>query len=406
MTKVELVAPAGDLERLKTALMFGADAVYCSTPKFSMRTREIGFNLKSLKDAVEYAHGIGKKIYFTANVFAHANEIDDFLKHLDKLIQLTPDGLIISDSGIVKFVLDNYQIPVHLSTQANTTNQLTCNFYHQLGIKRIVLARELSLKEIKTIIQKSPVEIEVFVHGAMCMAYSGRCQISNYLVGRDPNKGECIQACRFKYQMYGLKEDKRPHDCYEIFEDNRGAYILNSKDLCMIEHLDKLIEAGIKAFKIEGRMKSVYYLATVVRAYRQAIDLYYQNPQTYHQQKKQFFSEITKTFSRGFTTGFYFGKPDENSNNYLSQKESSDWLYVGMAKNYNSDKKMVEVEVKNHLEKGVNLEIVTADKIIKHRLTKFTKKNQLADFANANDIIYFDLKTPVPIGSLIRNRVK
>ncbi|MCL5795254.1 MAG: U32 family peptidase [Patescibacteria group bacterium] len=403
--KPELIAPAGDLVRLKQAFLFGADAVYASTPNFSMRTREIGFDYQSLKFGINYAHKLGKKVYLTVNTYPHSSEIKDFIKHAQKIIKLKPDALIIADPGVLQYFRENSTIPLHLSTQANTTNYLTANFWQKYGVKRIVLARELSLVDIKSISKKCPkLKLEAFVHGAMCMAYSGRCQISNYFTGRDPNKGECIQACRFKYKLFALEEEMRPGERFPIYEDSNGTYLLNSRDLCMIDHLPELIDAGVSSFKIEGRLKGIYYLSIITRAYRQAIDLFCKSPKQYHKSKKVFLSEILKTSSRGFTTGFYFGKPDKSTNNYRSQRESGEYCFVGQIIKFNRKTKIAEAMAANRLRVGSIVEIVTPQKIYKIKLTKIIHKKKSVKVVHANYLFSFKSINNLPIGSLLRTK--
>ncbi len=404
--KPELIAPAGDLEKEKIAFLYGADAVYASTPKYSMRTREVGFSDKTVKDGIEYAHKLGKKFYLTINTFPHPTEINDLSKHIRKTIGLKPDAIIVADPGVLKFIKNHTNIPVHLSTQANTTNQLAANFWQDAGAERIVLARELSLKEIKVLSRNTKVEIECFVHGAMCMAYSGRCQISNYMTGRDSNKGACIQACRFKYKLYEIEEELRGSERYQIYEDNKGSYILNSKDLCMIEYIPELINAGISSFKLEGRLKSLYYVACATRAYRQAIDLYFSDPKSYKKNRKKFKKELEKVSNRGYTTGFYFGKPDSETNNYNSSKATSEWSFVGIIRKYDKSTSMANVEVKNYLPKGSTLEIVTPDRVIKYKLNKIIQKEEELVVAHANYEIKIPLEEEVPENSFIRMKIK
>jgi putative protease len=447
MIKPELISPAGDLEKLKIAFQYGADAVYASTPKFSMRTREIGFDEISLKEGIDYAHSLGKKVYLTLNVFPHASEIEGLKQHALKTIALKPDAIIVADPGVLQFVRDNTDIPIHLSTQANTTNQLAADFWYKQGVERIVLARELSLEDIKLISQytmisrcyseaavaaeeshqsvsakrsfantqddktnnpspliphSSYLELESFVHGAMCMAYSGRCQISNYFSSRDPNKGACVQACRFKYKIHQLEEDLRPGEDFQIYEDDRGSYVLNSRDLCMIEHIPEMIEAGISSFKIEGRLKSIYYVGAITRAYRKAIDLYFDSPKKYDQKKGEFLAEVKKTSSRGFTTGFYFDKPDQNTNNYETSRAQGDWGFVGLVKSFDNERKIATIEAKNYLKAGSQVEIITSDEIIKVKLNKIIHKGQSVDIVHAGYIFELELEKEVPENSFMR----
>lgn len=401
-TKPELLAPAGNLDILKIAFLYGADAVYCGTPAFAMRAR-VGFNLKTLKEGIDFAHSLHKKVYLTLNAFPHSLEIKALKEHVKLLADLKPDAFIIADPGVIDFVKNNFNIPIHLSTQANTTNQLSAEFWQKQGVERIVLARELSLKEIKKIHDTVEIEIEAFVHGAMCMAYSGRCQISNYLTGRDPNRGQCIQACRFQYKMYALEEDQRKGELFPIYEDEEGTHILNSKDLCMIEYIPELIDAGVTSFKIEGRLKSEYYVATVVRAYRQAIDSFFDNATI--EQSNNLMNEISKTANRGLTTGFYFTKPDSETNNYATSKAKSEWGYIGRVIKYNKKTKILTFECKNHLLLNSTLEIITPTETYPYKLTSMTIKNEPAEVAHANNIVAIPFDIEVIKDSLIRIRL-
>jgi putative protease len=401
MNKPELLAPANNLDILKIACLYGADAVYCGTPNFAMRSR-VGFTFETLKEGIAYAHSIDKKVYVTLNAALHPLEVEKMKKHALAIAKLKPDALIVSDLGMVKFLLKKINVPIHLSTQANTTNQLSAKFWQDQGVERVVLARELSLKEIKKINKSVNIQLEAFVHGAMCMAYSGRCQISNYLTGRNPNKGECVQACRFKYKMYALEEEQRKGEFFPLYEDESGTYILNSKDLCMVDNIDKLVEAGISSFKIEGRLKSEYYVACVVRAYRQAIDLYFANPSEYSSKRKEFLGELKKTANRGLTTGFFFKKPTTNTNNYKSSKAKSSWGYIGRVLDYDKTSKALKFECKNLLNIGAELEIITPNKTYLHKLELMVKDNIPVETAHADNIIEIEFDTEVPKDSLIR----
>ena len=424
--KPELLAPAGTLDILKIAFMYGADAVYCGTPAFAMRAR-VGFNIETLKEGILYAHSLNKKVYLTLNAFPHSFEIEKLEEHIGKLAELKPDAFIVADPGIVEFIIKNFDIPVHLSTQASTTNQLTAEFWKKQGVERIVLARELSLKEIKKIHETVDVKLETFIHGAMCMAYSGRCQISNYMTGRDPNRGQCVQACRFKYKMYALEEDLRKGELFPLYEDEEGTHILNSKDLCMIQYIPELIDAGIASLKIEGRLKSEYYVATVVRAYRKAIDLYYstlsdvipdckreiRDPVTAKAPQpifsKEYLKEVAilkleveKSANRGLTTGFYFDKPNQETNNYISSRAESQAGYIGRVLGYDNDKKMLKFEVKNHLLINSKLEIFSPNKTISYTLAEMFKDGQSIEVAHANNIVEIPFEEEMLTDSLIR----
>lgn len=307
MKKPELLAPAGNLEKLKTAINFGADAVYLGGSKLNLRAFADNFTTEELKEGLEFAHSRGKKVYVTLNVIPHNDDLVGLEDYLRELYEVGADAVIVADPGIImtaKEVVPNLEI--HLSTQANSVNYKSTLFWHNVGVKRVVMAREMSLKDLKELSEKLPetCDVEAFVHGSMCMAYSGRCMLSNYLTGRDPNRGACAQPCRYKYH---LVEEKRPGEYYEITEDDHGTYIMNSKDLCMIEHIPELMDSGIDSFKIEGRMKSAYYVASVVKAYREAIDKYMEDPENYHFDSK-WMDYLLKPSHRPYTTGFYLGR--------------------------------------------------------------------------------------------------
>ena len=355
MKKVELLAPAGDLDKLKTAIDYGADAVYMAGPDYGLRTASKNFTIEDMKEAVEYAHSRGKKIYITMNILAHNDDLEGIEDYIQNLIDINVDALIVSDPGIYSIIRSiNKDVEVHMSTQASVTNFRTVKYWMDQGIKRIVLARELSLKEIQDIKKNIPdSELECFVHGAMCMSYSGRCLLSNYMTGRDANRGDCAQACRWKYR---LVEEKRPGEYFPIEEDEKGTFIFNSKDLCMIEHLDKLIAAGIDSLKIEGRVKSQYYVATVVRSYRIAIDKYYNN-EFDEQTAKRLLEEIKKVSYRDFTTGFFEKKPDENDQLYESSSYFRKYDFVGLLLDYDEESKIATFEQRNRVFKDDEVEI-------------------------------------------------
>ena len=326
------------------------------------------------------------------------------MEHVRNTVELQPDAIITADPGIVNYILKNYKIPVHLSTQANTTNHLTAQFWQDQVVERVVLARELSLKDIKILSENCSVPLEAFVHGSMCMAYSGRCQISNYLVGRDPNCGACIQACRFKYKFYGLKEESRPNDYYPIYEDDNGSYVFNSKDLRMIDHIPELIDAGISSFKIEGRLKSAYYVGTVVRAYRQALDLYYSDPEKYTNSLDAFREELEKVANRQFTTGFYFQKPNEETNNYLASRPASKYGFLAMITGFDKETMTAKAIGKNRLKRGSEIEIVTPNKIITQTLEKIIYKGEEVEESHAGYEIEIPVTQVVEANSFIRSK--
>ena len=316
MRKTELLIPAGSLDVLKTAVVYGADAVYIGGEAFGLRAKAHNFSLQEMDEGVRFAHQHEVKVYVTANILAHNQDLDGVEKYFEELRSIGPDALIISDPGvfaIAKRVLP--QVDIHISTQANNTNYGTFLFWHELGAKRVVTARELSLQEIRQIRERIPedMEIESFVHGAMCISYSGRCLLSNYFTGRDANQGSCTHPCRWKYAVV---EETRPGEYMPVYENDRGTFIFNSKDLCMIEHIPELLEAGIDSLKVEGRMKTALYVAVVARAYRRAIDDYRKDPQLYRQNLEWYKEEIGKCTTREFSTGFYFGKPGSDSQIY------------------------------------------------------------------------------------------
>lgn len=358
MKKPELLAPAGNLEKLKTAINFGADAVYLGGSKLNLRAFADNFTDDELKEALEYAHERGKRVFVTINVFPHNEDLIGLEEYLKKLYELKVDAILVSDPGIIMSARETVpDLELHLSTQANNVNWKSAQFWHKQGVKRIVLARELSLTEIKEIRNKLPedCEIEAFVHGSMCMSYSGRCVISNYMTGRDSNRGQCAQPCRYKYY---LMEEKRPNEYFPILEDERGTYILNSKDLCMIEYIPELAQAGINSFKIEGRMKSPYYVASIVKAYRQAIDAYFENPKEYKFQKK-WMDDLTKASHRVYYTGFYFGdanKQAQESSNYIREYD-----IVGIVRDYDKSTGVATVEQRNRVFEGDTVEIFRSE---------------------------------------------
>ncbi len=315
MKQIELLAPAGNPERLKVALLYGADAVYAGGDAFSLRVRAKNFSYDELARGIEYTHKAGKKFYLTANVILHNKDIDDYIAYLEDVRKLSPDGLIISDLGAFQLAKQYApDIPIHVSTQANNVNYATVEGWHKLGASRVVLARELTLNEVKTIREKtSPeLELEAFVHGAMCISYSGRCLLSSYMTGRESNSGDCAHPCRWNYS---LMEETRPGEYYPVLENERGTYIFNSKDMCMIEHIPELVNSGVTSFKIEGRVKTEFYVATVVGAYRRAIDAYLENPEAYVF-NPVWMEELQKVSNRGYTKGFWLGNPYETAQEY------------------------------------------------------------------------------------------
>ena len=354
---LELLAPAGDFEKLEFAIYYGADAVYMGGPKFGLRAKAGNFDMEEIIKACAFAHQHGKKIYVTVNIIAHNEDLTDLPEYLLALEAAGVDAIIVSDPGIL--LISQEVVPdmeIHLSTQANCTNFMAANFWHNQGVKRIVLARELSLVEIKELREKTPLslDLEGFVHGAMCVSYSGRCLLSNYMTGRDANKGECAHPCRYKYH---LVEEKRPNEYYPVEEDDRGTYIFNSKDMSMVRYIPELVEAGIKSFKIEGRMKSSSYVAAVVGAYRKAIDAYVEDPDHWTF-KEEWQIELDKASHREFATGFYFGKMGPEGHNYETSNYVRDYVFVGIVREYNEETGLAKVEQRNRVLKGDYIEIM------------------------------------------------
>ena len=355
---LELLVPAGSLELLKTAIDYGADAVYIGGEAFGLRAKAKNFSIEDMAEGIAYAHNKGKKVYVTANILAHNAQLDEAKAYFEQLEEIAPDAVIISDPGIfsiAKEVLDTSVTEIHISTQANNTNYGTYKFWYDLGASRVVTARELSLAEIKQIRRQIPedMEIETFIHGAMCMAYSGRCLLSSYFTGRDANQGACTHPCRWKYSVV---EEKRPGEYMPVYEDESGTYIFNSKDLCMIEYIPEMIEAGIDSFKIEGRMKTALYVATVARTYRKAIDDYLQDEKLYRANMEWYKAEIGKCTYREFTTGFFFEKPDETTQIYDNNTYVQNYIYLGTV--LDKKGKLALIEQKNKFLLGDTLELM------------------------------------------------
>jgi len=359
MLKPELLAPAGNPEKLRMALRYGADAVYLGGKDFSLRAFSGNFSLEEIKTATLFAHGLQKKVYVTVNIFPHNEDLVQLPEYIASLRDIGIDGLIIADLGVFRIARAVApDIPLHISTQANNTNWSSVLCWQEMGAQRVVLARELSLEEMKLIRGKTSLELEVFVHGAMCISYSGRCLLSNYLTGRDANRGECAQPCRWKYS---LLEETRPNVYLPVREDERGTYIFNSKDLCLLEQIPELVDAGMNSFKIEGRMKSVYYVAIVVKAYREAIDRYFADPSTYTLQSK-WREEINKISHREYTQGFYCKKTGPEDQIYGSSSYIQPYDFVGLVKGYDHQTKMALVEQRNRFMVGDEVEIVQPGK--------------------------------------------
>lgn len=357
MNKVELLAPAGSMEKLKMAVMYGADAVYVGGEEYGLRAYAGNFNLEEMKEAVDFVHSHGKKIYLTMNIIPHNEDLKGIPDYIKQVSGIGIDAVILSDPGVYSMVKEAVpEMEIHLSTQANNTNWKSAEFWYRHGVKRVILARELSFDEIKEIRSKVPedLELEIFIHGSMCISYSGRCLLSNYMAGRDSNRGLCAHPCRWKYY---LVEEKRPGEYMPVYENERGTFIYNSKDLCLIEYIPELLELGVKSLKIEGRMKSSYYVATVVKAYREAIDAYYENPQGYRF-NKEWLEDISKASHREYTTGFYLNKPTGNDQIYHTSSYIREYDFVGMVMAYDKDSGVATVEQRNRMFVGDEIEVV------------------------------------------------
>lgn len=357
MKKAELLAPAGNLEKLKMAILYGADAVYLGGEEFGLRAYADNFTFDDLKLGVEFAHEREKKVYITMNIFPHNEDLKGLPDYIKEVQNVGVDAIILSDPGILSMVKEAApDMEIHLSTQANNTNYMSARFWHGQGVKRVILARELSLDEIREIRKNTPdsLELEVFVHGAMCISYSGRCLLSNYMAGRDSNRGLCAHPCRWKYY---LMEEKRPGEYYPVYENERGTFIFNSRDLCMIEHIPELIEAGVFSLKIEGRMKSSFYVATIIKAYREALDAYYQNKDSYKFDHR-LFEEVCKASHREFTTGFFFNKPGSKDQIYSTSSYIRDYDFIGVVQKYDTSTKIATIEQRNRMYKGEEIEVV------------------------------------------------
>lgn len=352
--KPELLAPAGNMEKMKMALLYGADAVYLGGQMFGLRAFGGNFTQEELKEAVDFAHALQKKVYVTVNIFPHNSDIDKLPDYLRYLASIKVDAILVADLGV--FSMAQKLVPelsIHISTQANSTNWAAVNAWQELGAERVVLAREMSLKEIREIRAKCPAELEMFIHGAMCISYSGRCLLSNYFTGRDSNRGSCAQPCRWKY---ALVEETRPGQYFPVMEDDRGSYIFNSKDMCLMPNLAEVIESGIDSLKIEGRMKSVHYAASVTKAYRMAIDSYFADPERFSV-KDEWLEELDKVSHRAYTTGFYYGNPTDKDQIYgtSSYQQSSD--FVGLVLDYDETTGWATVEQRNNMKVGQEIEI-------------------------------------------------
>ena len=402
--KPELLAPAGTMEKLQMALAYGADAAYLGGAQFGLRAFGGNFTNEEIRAAVNLAHGVGKKIYVTVNVFPHNDDLVSLPDYLRFLADVEVDAVLVADLGVFMLAREVApQLPVHISTQANNVNWRTVRAWQELGAERVVLARELSREEIREIRRHTDVELELFVHGAMCISYSGRCLLSSYFTGRDANRGGCAQSCRWKY---ALVEESRPGECYPIEEDARGTYIMNSKDLCLLPYLDEVVDSGIDSLKIEGRMKSVHYVASVVKAYRMALDACLTD--TSYKVREEWLTELEKVSHRSYTTGFFFGKTTEADQIYGSSSYEQTSDFVGLVRAYDEKTKIAAVEQRNNMKLGQEIEIFQpVGASFRQKLAGMwdTEGQEIAAAPHPQQIIRMRMAQPVEVNSILRRDV-
>ena len=408
MGKPELLVPASSLEVLKIATIFGADAVYIGGEAFGLRAKARNFTKEEMAQGIAFAHEHGVKVYVTVNILAHNYDLEGVREYLKELKELAPDALIIADPGIFTYAKEICpEIERHISTQANNTNYETYRFWYQLGAKRVVTARELSLEEIRQIRAHIPndMEIETFIHGAMCISYSGRCLLSNYLVGRDANQGACTHPCRWKYSIV---EESRPGEYMPVYENERGTYIFNSKDLCMIEHMDDILTSGIDSLKIEGRMKTALYVATVARTYRKAIDDYFEDPAKYQANMSWYQEQIAGCTYRKFTTGFFYGKPSEEAQIYDNNTYEKGYTYLGFAEKAD-ERGLVQITQRNKFSVGETIEIMKPDgenKIVMVKAIYDEEGNSVESAPHPQQKLFVDLGGGVEVYDILRRSEK
>ena len=406
MRPVELLIPASSLEVLKIAVIYGADAVYIGGEAFGLRAKAKNFSMEDMAEGIQFAHEHGVKVYVTANILAHNGDLEGVREYFTQLKEIKPDALIISDPGIYTIAKEICpEIERHISTQANNTNYGTYQFWWNQGAKRVVTARELSLNEIAEIRKNIPdeMEIETFVHGAMCISYSGRCLLSNYFTGRDANQGACTHPCRWKYAVV---EEKRPGEYLPVYENERGTYIFNSKDLCMIEHIPELIEAGIDSFKIEGRMKTALYVATVARTYRKAIDDYLTSPEKYKENMDWYLEQISNCTYRQFTTGFFFGKPSEESQIYDNNTYIKEYTYLGIVGDCNEEG-LYRIEQRNKFSVGEQIEVMKPDGrniLVTVKRIVDEDGNEMESAPHPKQVLYIDLGQELEMYDILRRQ--
>ena len=401
----ELLIPASSLEVLKTAVMFGADAVYIGGEAFGLRAKAKNFSMEEMKEGIAFAHEHDVKVYVTANILAHNEDLSGVREYFKELKEIKPDALIIADPGVFEIAKEICpEIERHISTQANNTNYATYNFWHKLGASRVVSARELSLEEIREIRANIPdeLEIETFVHGAMCISYSGRCLLSNYFTGRDANRGACTHPCRWKYSVV---EETRPGEYMPVYENERGTYIFNSKDLCMIQHIPEILESGIDSLKIEGRMKTALYVATVARTYRKAIDDYQKDPALYEKNMPWYLEQISNCTYRQFTTGFFFGKPDETRQIYDSNTYVKEYTYLGIVGEERDG--TYRIEQRNKFSVGETIEVMKPNgENISVEVKRILDEdgNEQESAPHPKQVLYVDLGMPLEQYDILRRQ--
>ena len=406
MRRPELLIPASSLEVLKIAVIYGADAVYIGGEAFGLRAKAKNFSMEEIREGIAFAHAHDVKVYITANILAHNGDLDGVREYFAELREIKPDALIISDPGVYMIAKEVCpKIERHISTQANNTNYGTYRFWYEQGAKRVVSARELSLAEIKEIRANIPddLEIETFIHGAMCISYSGRCLLSNYFTGRDANQGACTHPCRWKYAVV---EEKRPGEYLPVYENERGTYIFNSKDLCMIEHIPELMESGIDSFKIEGRMKTALYVATVARTYRRAIDDYKQSPELYREHMAWYQEQISNCTYRQFTTGFFFGKPSDEAQIYDNNTYVKEYTYLGIVGEQNEEG-LYRIEQRNKFSVGESIEVMRPDganiTVTVQRIVD-EEGNDMESAPHPKQVLYIDLGQPLAMYDILRRK--
>jgi putative protease len=407
MQKMELLAPAGNMDKLKLAFLYGADAVYLGGKSFGLRAFSDNFSREEMEEAVQYAHGLNKRVHVTVNIFPHNADLEGLPDYLKFLSRIHVDAILIADPGIFSLARQLVpELPIHISTQANVTNWASAKFWYDQGAKRVVMAREVSLQDVKKIHDKVPVELEGFVHGAMCISYSGRCLLSNYFTqNRDSNRGQCVQCCRFKYNVV---EEKRPGQYFPVVEDERGTYIFNSKDLCLLPYLPDLYGAGLNSLKIEGRMKSIHYVATVIKVYRQAIDAYEADPEHFHV-LPEWIEELEKISHRPYTRGFSVSRPTEADQVYSHSSNTQTHEFIGMVLSYDAEQGIAWIQQRNHFAVGQEVEFLQPKgKLVRCTIRKMIDdKGQVITAAPHPQMkvgLYIDV--PLEQHSMMRRKVK